>query len=175
MKKVESLESQYSAGELQANTLLPEKNIIISVIRQVENAREIDYCAGTSTSFGFITSSSCCKAQEMFLFDIERSEDIKIEENSVWLEEHICFINTTQTFEFAFSSEDITEPNICSIMVFDDNEVQFDEQTIQIQKCFDTPCTIDLNQFQNATILIGSSIVCRESLYFGIVTESKSQ
>ena len=178
-KEVEILKSQYSAGELQTNTLLPDGNIIISVIREVENAREIDYCAGASTSFGFITASSCCKAQEMILFDLEKSDEIKIEENSIWLEEHICFINTTQTFEFAFSSEDINEPNVCSIVTFDDDEGQFDEKTtqIQIQECFDTPCilTMDLYQFQNITILAGSYIVCQESHYFGIITKSTPQ
>ena len=175
--EVEILKSQNPADVLQANNLLPDENIIISVIRQLDNAREIDYCAGTSTSFGYITASSCCKAQEMFLFDMEKSEDIKIEENSVWLEEHICFINTTETFEFAFSSEDISEPNICSVVAFDDNEGQFDEIFIGIQKCFDTACTLPMDStwFPNRTFLVGSSIVCEESMHFGIVTKSKPQ
>ena len=175
--EVEILKSQNPADVIQTNNLLPDGNIIISVIRQLDNAREIDYCAGTSTSFGYITASSCCKAQEMFLFDMEKSEDIKIEENSVWLEEHICFINTTETFEFAFSSEYVSEPNICAIVAFDDYEGQFDEILIQIQKCFDIACTlpVDSTLFQNRTLLVGSSINCEESMHFGIVTKSKPQ
>ena len=175
--EVEILKSQNPAVVLQAINLLPDGNIIISVIRQLDNAREIDYCAGSSTSFGYITASSCCKAQEMFLFDMEKSEDIKIEENSVWLEEHMCFINTTETFEFAFSSEDISEPNICSVVAFDDNEGQFDEIFIQIEKCLDIACTlpIDSTLFQNRTVLAGSFIFCHESMDFGIVTKSKPQ
>ena len=175
--KVEILETQNLADELHSNTLFPDGNIIISAIRQLENAREIHYCAGTSTSFGYVTASSCCQAQEMFLFDIEKSNDINIEEFSVWVEEYICFINTTQTFEFDFSTEDKNETNVCSIVTFDDNEGQFDVQTIQTQKCFDIPCllTIDIAIFQNTTFLAGSSIFCQKSLHFGIVTKSKSQ
>ena len=177
--EIEIIKSQTSASEFQTNTLLPDGNIIISVIRQLNNAREIDYCAGTSTSFGYITASSCCKGQEIFLFDIEKSDDIKTEENSVWLEEHICFINTTETFEFTFISEDINEPKACSIVSFDDDEGQFDVQIIEIhiQKCFDIPCilTRDSTIVKNQTFLTGSAIFCQESLHFGMVTKSKSQ
>ena len=39
------------------HTLLqPVGNIAISLIRTVENAREIDACAGMSTNFGYITT-----------------------------------------------------------------------------------------------------------------------
>ena len=175
--EIEIIKSQTS--ELKTNTLLPDGNIILSVIRQLNNAREIDYCAGTSTSFGYITASSCCQGQEIFLFDMEKSDDIKIEENSVWLEEHICFINTTETFEFTFNSKDINEPNSCSIVSFDENEGKFDMQTIEIhiRKCFDIPCilTMDSTILKNETFLTGSAIVCQESQHFGIVTKSKSQ
>ena len=169
------LKSENSASELQLNALLPDGNIIISVIRQLDNAREIDYCAGTSTSFGYITASSCCKAQEMFLFDLKKSDEIKIEENSVWVEEHICFINTTQTFEFAFPLGDINGENVCSIEAFDDYEEKFVVQTIHIQKCFDIPCilTMDSTLFHNTTLLTGSIIDCQKSLHFAIVTKSK--
>ena len=84
------------------NTLQPAGHIGISVIRKVENARETDVCIGTSTNFGYITSKSCCQVDEMFLFDLESSEEIKIKENSIWIEDHICFINTTETLELYF-------------------------------------------------------------------------
>ena len=77
--------------------LQPTGNIGLSIIRHVENARETDVCVGTSTSLGYITSNSCCQADEMFLFDLENSAEIKIEANSIWIEDHICFINTTET------------------------------------------------------------------------------
>ena len=38
----------------------------------------------------------------MFLFDLESSEEIEIKENSIWIENHICFINTTEMLEFDF-------------------------------------------------------------------------
>ena len=84
------------------NALKPTGHIGISVIRKVDNARETDICVGTSTKSGYITSKSCCQVDEMFLFDLETSEEIKIEENSIWIEDHICFINTTETLEFDF-------------------------------------------------------------------------
>ena len=65
--EIEIIKNLTSVSEFETNTLLPDGNIIISVIRQLNNAREIDYCAGTSTSFGYITASSCCKGQEMFM------------------------------------------------------------------------------------------------------------
>ena len=91
------------------NKLQPAGHIGISVIRKVENARETDICVGTSTNFGYITSKSCCQVDEMFLFDLENSEEIKIEENSIWIEDHICFINTTASLGFDFPSSDDDE------------------------------------------------------------------
>ena len=47
------------------DSLEPTGHIGISIIRQVENARETDVCIGTSTSVGYITSKSCCQADEI--------------------------------------------------------------------------------------------------------------
>ena len=91
------------------NALKPTGQIGISVIRKVENARETDICVGASTKSGYITSKSCCEVDEMFLFDLENSEEIKIEENSIWIEDHICFINTTAMLEFDFPPFDETQ------------------------------------------------------------------
>ena len=99
MKKIEKLTQECVSAQ---NSLQPAGQIGISVIRKVENARETDVCIGTSTNFGYITSKSCCQVDEMFMFDLESSEEIKIEENSVWIEEHICFINTTELLRFDF-------------------------------------------------------------------------
>ena len=40
------------------NLLKPIGNVAISLIRRVENAREIHACAGMSTNFGFLTTRS---------------------------------------------------------------------------------------------------------------------
>ena len=109
--KICHVEAQTCQAELKEcssaqNTLQSAGHIGISVIRKVENARETDVCVGTSTNFGYITSKSCCQVDEMFLFDLESSEEIEIEENSIWIEDHICFINTTETLEFDFPALD---------------------------------------------------------------------
>ena len=98
--------------------LEPTGQIGISVIRQVENARETDSCVGTITTSGYITSSSCCQADQMFLFDFENSTEITIDENSIWIEEHICFINTTETFKFHFPNLDGTETQSCRFLAY---------------------------------------------------------
>ena len=67
-------------------SLQPAGHIGISVIRKVENARETDVCIGTSTNFGYITSKSCCQVDEMFLFDLESSEEIKMEIRKFYLD-----------------------------------------------------------------------------------------
>ena len=65
------------------DSLQPTGRVGISVIRQVENARETDTCIGTETNSGYITSSSCCKVDQMFLFEFENSTEIEINlENS---------------------------------------------------------------------------------------------
>ena len=97
-----------SIENLNQNSLQPAGHIGISVIRKVENARETHVCIGTSTNFGYITSKSCCQVEEMFLFDLENSEEIEIEENSIWIEDHICFINTTETINFLLKCQRIS-------------------------------------------------------------------
>ena len=50
----ENVVNEYEFAE---HTLLqPLENIAISLIRTVENAREIDACAGMSTNFGYLTT-----------------------------------------------------------------------------------------------------------------------
>ena len=160
---------------VQHDLLEPTGQIGISVIRYVENARETDSCVGTITTSGYITSSSCCQADQMFLFDFENSTEITIDENSIWIEEHICFINTTETFNFHFPTLDSDETKLCTYLAFDDSEGNFNEHQHQIETeyCVDSTCNWNIDSLENVKILVGTSIICEGSPHFGIVTKSK--
>ena len=162
-------------SSIQHDSLEPTGHIGISVIRHVESARETDSCVGTSTSSGYITSSSCCEADQMFLFDFENSTEITIEENSIWIEEHICFINTTETVKFYFPTLDGVENQVCTFFAYDDSQGKFNEHQLQIEtkNCIDSTCSLKIDSIENAKILVGSSIICEGSPHFGIVTKCK--
>lgn len=158
------------------DSLQPAGNIGISVIRRVHNARETDTCIGTETNSGYITSSSCCQADQLFLFEFENSTEIAINlENSVWIEEHICFINTTANIKFHFPALDHAQTQSCKILVYDDSQGEFNEHQIEIETktCVGSTCTWKIDAIENAIILEGTSIICNGSPNFGIVTKSK--
>ena len=75
--------------ENQTDTFQTSGNIIISLVRQMNSNRETDVCLGSSTSFGYITSSFCCEADEIFLYDIENSSDILFSSNSFWTKDSL--------------------------------------------------------------------------------------
>ena len=157
------------------DSLQPAGHIGISVIRRVENARETDFCVGTETNSGYITSSSCCQADQMFLFEFENSTEIEINlENSIWIEEHICFINTTATFKFHIPALNDAETQSFAFLAYDDSN-EFNEHQIEIETkgCINSTCTWKIDSLKNAMILDGTSIVCDVSPNFGIVTKSK--
>ena len=151
-------------------------DIVISLIHQVDGARETDVCLGTSTNLGFVTTKSCCQADEIFLYDLENSEDLTIEKNSFWIEESICFINKTISFEFDFPSSNGTEKHLCSILMYDKIQGQFNEHYLEINTsdCFENPCELDFDSelYYNEIILNGTSIVCEHASHLGIVTKS---
>ena len=171
-------ESRTDLQECSTNrhdSLQPAGHVGISVIRQVENARETDFCIGTETSSGYITSSSCCQADQMFLFEFENSTEIPVNfGHSVWIEEHICFINTTATFEFHFPALDDAEAQSCTVLAYDDSHGEFNEHQIEIEtkSCVDSICNWKMDSLENAMILDGTFIVCNGSPNFGIVTKS---
>ena len=169
--------NDFSSNQTGYGSLQPTGNVVISFIRQVENAREIDACIGMSTELGYVTSKQCCEADQVMLFDLETYEEIPIGKNSIWTEEHVCFINNTQIQEMNFPNFDNEEVQSCSTLSFDESEGQFIEHQleIEIEKCFDSPCSlkIDPNLFQNGTILNGTSVVCDEANQIGIITKSK--
>ena len=171
--KMEQTQCQPNLLNLQLNS-----NIEISLIRQIDDTREHDVCLGSLTNFGVLTAKSCCQADELFLYDLTNSKEVSIDEKMFWDEDHICFINTTDTFEIdvAITNDDIKQS--CSIITYDNTEEKFDEQIfeLRINKCFDYSCifNIDSESLTNHIILNGTSISCDESRYIGIVTRSKS-
>ena len=166
-----------SLDQSKYGSLQPIGNVVISLIRHVENAREIDACMGMSSDLGYLTSKQCCQANQVMLFDLETSKEIPIGINSIWIEEHVCFINTTEIQTMNFPIFDNEEPQACSILAFDESKGQFKEHQfdMDIGKCFDSPCSfkIDPNLLQTGTILNGTSVVCDEANQIGIVTKSK--
>ena len=158
------------------DSLQPAGHVGISVIRQVENARETDTCIGTETNSGYITSSSCCQVDQIFLFEFQNSTEIAVNlDNSVWIEEHICFINTTASFKFHFPALDGAETQNCTFLAYDDSQGEFNKNQIEIETkgCVNSTCSWKIDSLENAIILEGTSIVCNGSPNFGIVTKSK--
>ena len=169
LKKCNNTKKQY---EIFQST----KNIVISSIADNENGLEIDVCLGISTGIGYFTSTTCCDADEIFLFDIESSNEIVFDQNSISVEEHICFINITKLESIDFQDSNIGGPQNCSIVNYDDSTAEFENHfdIFELQKCFNSPCLIDIDPFglQNKSILNGTSVICTESGQFGIVTKS---
>ena len=169
--------NECSSDQSRYGSLQPTGNVVISFIRQVENAREIDACIGMSTKLGYVTSYQCCKADQVMLFDLETYKEISIGRNSIWIDEHVCFINTTEIEEMNFPTFNNEEPQACSTLAFDESEGQFTKHQLEIdiEKCFDSPCRlkIDPNLLQNGTVLNGTSVVCDEANQIGIITKSK--
>ena len=165
-------------GNSDFDTLQPIGNVFVSSITAVENAREVDICLGMSTVIGYFTSRSCCDVNKIYVFDIESSSEIIFDENSVSVEEHICFINTTEVDQINFKDTNFDDPQNCSIVVYDESQERLKNyfHTFEIQRCFDSPCLfqIDLTTIQNTTILNGTSVFCHESGHFGIIINSES-
>ena len=159
----------------QHNSLQSTGHIGISVVRHVKDARETDLCVGTITSSGYITSSSCCQADQMFLFEFENSTEIAVNmENSIWIEDQICFINTTDTFKFHFPALDGAETQNCTFLTYDYSQGVFNEHQIEMETkgCVNSTCNWKIDSFENEMIPDGTSIVCNGSLNFGIFTNS---
>ena len=159
------------------DSLQPAGHVGISVIRRIDNARETDTCIGTETNLGYITSSSCCQADQIFLFEFENSTEIEINlENSILIEKHICFINTTETVKFHFPSLDGAETQSCTFLAYDDSQGEFNKHQIEIETkgCIDSTCSWKVDLLENAIILDGTFIICDGSPNFGIITRSKS-
>ena len=156
--------------------LQPTENIIISIIRHLENIREIGFCVGSSTSIGYVTSKSCCLADEFFLTDIESFENIPYGENSIWIAEELCLINTTTLSDFDFPTIGNNETRFCSLITFDQiNGVLKERQlSINTNECSDKFCPIaTIPNFQNETIMEGTSLICVDWPQYGVVRKSK--
>ena len=55
----------------------------------------------------------------MFLFNSETFEEISYPTDSVWINDHICFINTTGISELRFEEPENKGAKICEILTFD--------------------------------------------------------
>ena len=157
--------------------LEPNKTIIISLIRIIDDSREIDTCSGTSTKFGYLTSNTCCQADELILHDLNNSKDILIDETSFWVEDSICLINKTEVINFNFSMNDYEIYSQCSLSMYDNDKEQFIDHNFELKilGCFDSPCELDIdsNLYQNRTILNGTLMICENSTHSAIIIKSK--
>ena len=177
--KPEQNDQTENTNESIENILSPKiskSDIMITSFRHTANGQEIDVCSAIQTNIGYFTSKSCCQADEIGLFDIETDVDIEVEKNSMWLEEHICFISTSENKNFDFPAITSDNKKLCSINAFDELSGKFKELQLELelQNCFGVPCVTDIDLSENETILNGSSVVCQKSSYFGVITKSKS-
>ena len=168
--------SNCSFNQLENISLEPAESFLISLIRQIDDAQEIDICAGTSTDLGYFTAKTCCQADRKYLFDPKTHQELTFAENSVWIEGNICLINTTEISEISVPNLEFEGKQTCLIDIFDGEEFKEYQLDIEIKRCFNSSCslTIDSNIFQNQTILNGASISCLQSNHFGIIIKSKS-
>ena len=149
-------------------------NIIISVFFEVNNARETDFCLGISTNIGYITSQSCCQADELFLLDFDTGNQILMETDSYWMDENICIFNTTGVFDLNYGIQEENKKHFCSLLTYDLIQNEFDEQNFQFETehCSHESCkfTFDAESLENKTILNGTLISCDQSSLFGLLT-----
>ena len=168
---------QCFAQQLETEMIRSTGNIVISTMSHTENARTVNLCIGMSTQFGYFSSRSCCDNDKVSLFDIQSNAEITIEENSLSVEENICFINTTIIDKIFFPGSNIAETQKCSILTFDTSEGQFENQQFElnIHDCLTSPCLFDIASYNlgNSTILNGTSVHCENSGHFGIITKSE--
>ena len=175
-KNKQCLNIESPSNESHTEYLKPNGTIIISLVRQVNNIQETDVCLGTSTMIGFITASSCCDADEMFLYNFDSGTNISVEENSIWTEKSVCFINSTKSFNFKINEANINE-NHCSIMAYNSEIATFDELqlNLDVNECTKDSCIMiyDKKLLENRLILNGTAIVCDQSTLVGLIIKRK--
>ena len=171
----ETLKKSYDTYRSYDNRLIPDAFIIVMHINKTESGRQADFCVGSSTNYGFITESSCCLADEISILTLEE-DNISIENSSIWIGNDLCFINTTEN-HFDFPVSDLNNTLECNILAFDENEYEFQQLEFEIDQndCFEGSCLshVDLKEIQNITFLNGISIICPQSMDFGIIIKCK--
>lgn len=172
----QTLKKTYDIYRTYENLLIPDAFIIVLHISKTESGRQADFCVGSSTNYGFITESSCCLADEISILTLEEN-NISIENSSIWIGNDLCFINTTEKNQFDFPVYDLNKTLECNILAFDENEYEFRQLELEIghNDCFDGSCLSHVNstKFQNMTFLNGISIMCPQSMDFGIIKKCK--
>ena len=149
--------------------LTAEEKFQISSIKYIDNEREIDFCLGTSSSHGIITAGFCCQADEMIIVDLEKSNEIDFEIDSVVMDDYICIINKTdEPKQIYFNTNDNID---CSIIIYDNHIEDFVEKEIDFKNfsCLNQTCYLESYFESSETILIGTSIICGNSSIVGIV------
>ena len=178
IKQIDLLKKRCLANSSQIKVIEPIENILISSIHHFNNARQINHCLGFLISSGYITSKICCQANQIFLTSLRTNSAIGIETKEYLVNENICLFNTTPSYDPGLSNEYVVGKQNCSISMFDIEKLQFNEYNVQIQinDCYSNPCRIqiDSKKIQNKLILNGTSILCNQSSFFGIVLQSKS-
>ena len=56
----------------------------------------------------------------MFLFDSKTFDEIPFSKDSVWTNDHFCFINTTDISKLHFDEQNDEAVKICNISIFDE-------------------------------------------------------
>ena len=168
--QIENFESGVSVQEIQA--VESSKDVIITIIRQKDGARETDVCLGTALDVGYLTSYSCCQANEIFLFDLNNTE-IHLITNSYWADQNLCFFKTTESevVEVDFSPVEAAMTEMCSLLMFDHGELRKHELEISVKDCFAESCLLNINS--NLKIINGTAIYCSDSSNLGIVIKSE--
>ena len=92
--------------------------------------------------------------------------------------DEICFINTTENFEFTFSNSIRNGNKSCLIPTFNNENNEFNDHQIEIDisECFEKICVMNLPKLsKHQIILTGTAFQCVESSHTGIVIRSKLQ
>ena len=140
----------------------------------MNDQREINFCFGTSTAYGIVTDRSCCEVDELFVVDKTKSEEVSVDFNSIWIDNHICLINKTENLDKDIKN--INDTKDCAIQIFDSYsndfiKIEFDDRNITYLNenwYYSTTVT------NNFILLNGTAIICQQNTIFGILTKSKS-
>ena len=121
MERLTNVIATCDLNQFEYQSIHQTGNIVIASTRHIDNAREVDYCIGLSTDFGYFTTKSCCHADQMSLFDVKTQMEISLKEYSILVEQNICLINSTNIENVKFASSNQSDKDSCSIFVFDEN------------------------------------------------------
>ena len=149
--------------------LTAESSILISRIENIGKERVINYCLGTQTKFGILTTTVCCQADEIIIFDIVNLKEIAIGVQSIWMNDDVCLINKPNDSVIIFSN--LNQASNCSILIYDHEQEDFAKKDFQFDDstCSQQSCDLESYVNQNESLLNGSTIICQDSFIFAMV------